>query len=65
MSQEFKLTKDQRNDLAQMIINCNECEREKLKKEKEDISLCKSCHCMTKTIEGKCGKCKGVKDDAQ
>ena len=26
-------------------------------KKKEDISLCKSCYCMTKTIKGKCGKC--------
>ena len=22
-----------------------------------EISLCKNCNCMTKTIEGKCGKC--------
>jgi phosphotransferase system glucose/maltose/N-acetylglucosamine-specific IIC component len=24
---------------------------------KDEISLCKSCYCMTKTIKGKCGKC--------
>lgn len=23
----------------------------------KEISLCESCHCMTKTIKGKCGKC--------
>ena len=26
--------------------------------EEYEISYCKSCHCMTKTIKGKCGKCK-------
>lgn len=25
------------------------------------MSVCKSCWCMTKTIDGKCGKCKEVK----
>ena len=24
---------------------------------KDKISLCQSCNCMTKTIDGKCGKC--------
>jgi hypothetical protein len=31
---------------------------------KEEISLCPFCHCMTKKINSKCGKCKwkmGVK----
>jgi len=28
---------------------------------KNEISLCKSCYCMTKTIKGKCGKCKKKK----
>lgn len=27
----------------------------------EDISLCRSCWCMTKTRAGKCGKCKAEK----
>ena len=27
----------------------------------DDISHCDSCFCMTHTIKGKCGKCKGVK----
>ena len=27
----------------------------------EEISLCKSCYSMTKTIKGKCGKCGGKK----
>jgi len=27
----------------------------------EDISMCKSCLCMTKTVEGKCEKCGGRK----
>jgi hypothetical protein len=26
------------------------------------ISLCRSCWCMTKTIDGHCGKCKELKD---
>jgi len=26
------------------------------------ISLCKNCHCMTKTIKGLCGKCKKAKE---
>lgn len=25
------------------------------------LSLCKNCYCMTKTINGKCGKCKDNK----
>lgn len=29
---------------------------------KDDITLCPKCHCMTKTINGKCGKCKSPKD---
>jgi len=28
-----------------------------------EISKCEHCHCMTKTIFGLCGKCKGVKQD--
>lgn len=27
----------------------------------EEISLCSSCNCMTKTIKNKCGKCKNDK----
>ncbi len=23
----------------------------------DEISLCKGCGCMTKTVDGKCGKC--------
>lgn len=33
---------------------------QKLIKQKEEISLCNKCYCMTKTIKGKfprCGKC--------
>jgi len=28
----------------------------------DNISLCKKCFCMTKTIDEKCGKCKEKKD---
>jgi len=28
---------------------------------KDKISLCGDCYCMTKTVDGKCGKCKGEK----
>ena len=27
----------------------------------DSISLCSKCNCMTKTIKGKCGKCKAKK----
>ena len=27
----------------------------------DEISLCKNCHCMTKTINNKCGKCGDIK----
>lgn len=27
----------------------------------DEISLCSGCHCMTKTIEAKCGKCQAPK----
>lgn len=30
----------------------------------DDISLCKSCWCMTHTVDGKCGKCEALKSDA-
>ena len=33
--------------------------------ELDEISLCNGCYCMTKTIEGKCGKCKYVKDKSE
>ena len=26
-----------------------------------EISQCPKCHCMTKTFNGKCGKCKEIK----
>lgn len=29
------------------------------------ISPCRSCYCMTKTIEGKCGKCGAAKEEVQ
>lgn len=29
---------------------------------KDSISLCPKCNCMTKTIKGKCGKCKASKN---
>lgn len=28
----------------------------------DEISQCPKCHCMTKTIKGKCGKCKADKE---
>ena len=28
---------------------------------KLNISLCTNCNCMTKTIKGKCGKCRAIK----
>lgn len=28
------------------------------------ISLCKSCYCMTKTVNDKCGKCKQIKKES-
>jgi hypothetical protein len=31
----------------------------------KEISLCNSCNCMTKTINGKCGKCKSNKEISQ
>lgn len=34
---------------------------EKMKDDKQPISLCSNCNCMTKTIENKCGKCGGEK----
>ena len=27
----------------------------------DELSLCESCYCMTKTIAGRCGKCKAIK----
>jgi hypothetical protein len=30
---------------------------------KDEISLCKSCYSMTKTIKNKCGKCKAEKEN--
>ena len=27
----------------------------------DDVTLCVSCFCVTHTIKGKCGKCKGAK----
>jgi archaellum component FlaC len=33
------------------------------KEKKSNISLCKNCFCMTKTIKGKCGKCKAEKEN--
>lgn len=32
-----------------------------IKPNKQNISLCHSCYCMTKTINEKCGKCGGIK----
>lgn len=34
-------------------------------KKKVNISLCKSCNCMTKTIKGKCGKCGAKKQNGE
>jgi len=34
-----------------------------MKKQEEEISLCENCHCMTKTIKGKCGKCGELKEE--
>ena len=38
--------------------------------EKEKLSLCRTCYCMTKTITGKdwaikgmCGKCRAIKEE--
>lgn len=28
-----------------------------LNQDESEISQCRGCHCMTKTIEGVCGKC--------
>ena len=44
---------------------CFDCYLKKLntKEDQNEISQCKGCHCMTKTIKGKCGKCKAVKGD--
>jgi hypothetical protein len=33
----------------------------KLTKKEQEISQCPHCFCMTHTIKGKCGKCKGKK----
>lgn len=32
-----------------------------INQERDLISLCPSCHCMTRTIKNKCGKCQGKK----
>jgi hypothetical protein len=32
---------------------------------KNDISLCRYCYCMTKTIDGHCGKCGKEKDERE
>ena len=29
-----------------------------MKPKHDNLTLCKRCNCMTKTIKGKCGKCK-------
>ena len=29
----------------------------------DDVSLCKNCWCMTRTIDGKCGKCGARKEE--
>lgn len=34
---------------------------EKFEAFRNEISLCDSCHCMTYTIKGKCGKCRAKK----
>jgi len=57
-------------EIRDVIANtvCKKCEegrRLKIDNEpmfREKISLCPHCFCMTKTIKGKCGKCKCRKD---
>jgi len=39
--------------------------KNKNKMEEEEINLCPKCHCMTKTIKGKCGKCGYEKEEKQ
>lgn len=38
-----------------------EVELEHLSGKKMTLSMCNGCHCMTKTVKGKCGKCKASK----
>ena len=37
--------------------------RENKNQEQDKISQCNHCNCMTKTILGLCGKCRGVKQE--
>jgi len=34
---------------------CDECQH--------SLSLCPKCYCMTYTVKGYCGKCKGLKNE--
>nr|DAP54891.1 MAG TPA: hypothetical protein [Caudoviricetes sp.] len=35
---------------------------ETIEDEPDKLSLCKNCWCMTRNVDGVCGKCKAVKD---
>jgi len=50
---------DDLNWVCPRDANCEELECRGVwdKREKDGISYCKSCNCMTKTVAGKCGKC--------
>ena len=39
------------------------CSGSKSEVKTADISLCSNCYCMTKTINGRCGKCKKIKGE--
>jgi 5-deoxy-D-glucuronate isomerase len=57
---------DNRRNLQDIIrsLDRNDAKLELIKEiltNSEEISLCSSCNCMTKTIKNKCGKCKNDK----
>lgn len=55
---QYEHAKKHRNDF-QTLRKIYESQKKKIKaNSKNSISLCLKCQCMTKTINGKCGKCK-------
>jgi len=52
---EIKSLMERGGEMTKVKLNLKKSNT-KIKME-DNISLCKSCYCMTKTIKGKCGKC--------
>lgn len=51
-----------REDEIELLVNQKPSEDNQATNEK-DLSLCPTCGCMTKTVQGKCGKCGMTKDN--